>query len=296
MRLLVVGANGLLGSNVVRSGRRRDWAISGTYHSTRPSFDIQLTKFDLQDHDEFGDVIDTHEPDIVVNCAAMTDVDTCETNPEEAYILNSKAPGEIAAQCEINGINFVHVSTDYVFDGTIQDPYKESVDPNPMQMYGKSKRAGERAVQDELGMTLIPRLSFVWGIHRSTGEVTGFPSWVHSQLRSGETVPLFTDQWITPTRGEQAAETILDLIQQEATGLYHIACTSCVTPYEFGEMIAEYAGDSSDLLLKGSMDDIDRDARRPTYSCLDVSKVQSDLGRPQPTLREDVESVFNDLD
>ena len=291
MRLLVVGANGLLGSNVVHAGQQRGWSVCGTYHSTRPGFDIPLTQFDLQRYGSFADVLTEHDPDVVVNCAAMTDVDGCETEPERARVLNGDAPGELAAACTANDVEFVHVSTDYVFDGTERHSYTESAETNPRQVYGESKLAGEQAVTEETTDALVARLSFVWGIHRSTGDLTGFPAWVRGRLRSGDTVPLFTDQWVTPTRAGQAAETLLDLIEQDATGLFHVACSSCVSPYEFGEVIAEYVDAGEDLLSKGSMEDVERDATRPTCSCLDVERVEATLGRSQPTIREDVEAV-----
>jgi len=295
MQLFVVGANGLLGSNVVRAGQRRGWNVSGTYHSTRPAFDIPLTQFDLREYDSFDNVLTEHDPDVVVNCAAMTDVDGCEVNPEQANILNGDAPGGLATHCDANDVEFVHISTDYVFDGTERDPYSVSADTNPVQLYGKSKLAGEQTVTEETTDALIARLSFVWGIHCSSNDLTGFPAWVRDQLQSDQDVPLFTDQWVTPTRAGQAAETLLDLIKQDATGLFHIACSSCVTPYKFGEVIADHVGSSEELLTEGSMDDVERDATRPTYSCLDVEKVESELGRPQPTLREDVETVQDAL-
>lgn len=295
MRLLVVGANGLLGSNVVRAGQQRGWDISGTYHTTRPAFEIPLSQFDLEEHDGFCDVIEKHDPDVVVNCAAMTDVDGCEQRPERAHVCNGEAPGGLAAQCDSSGVAFVHVSTDYVFDGTARTPYFESAEPNPVQVYGESKLAGERAVRERLDDALVVRLSFVWGIHRGSGDLNGFPAWVRERLRSGEEVPLFTDQWVTPTRAGQAAETLLDLIEEDADGLFHVACGSCVTPYEFGKEIASHVDDTEDLLTEGSMTDVSRDATRPTYSCLDVRRVESVLGRSQPTLTEDVEAVRDDL-
>ena len=92
MRLLVVGANGLLGSNVVRAGQQRGWNVGGTYHSTRPAFNIPLTQFDLREYDTFNGVLSEHDPDVVINCAAMTDVDGCEANPEQAHVLNGDGP------------------------------------------------------------------------------------------------------------------------------------------------------------------------------------------------------------
>lgn len=290
MHLLVVGTNGLLGSNVVSAGHRRNWDVSGTYHLTQPNFDIPLEQFDLRTHDRFDGILDEHEPDVVVNCAAMTDVDGCETDPERAHVLNGEAPGALAAACEGRGIDFVHISTDYVFDGSERDPYEEPAETNPIQEYGASKAAGERAVRNESDSALMARLSFVWGVHRNTGNLTGFPAWVRDQLAATETVPLFTDQRVTPTRAGQAAETLLELIERDATGLYHVACRSCVSPYEFGALLAEYSDGGPELLAEGSMEGVDREAPRPSYTCLDVEKLETTLERSQPTLREELDT------
>jgi dTDP-4-dehydrorhamnose reductase len=295
MSLLVVGANGLLGSNVVATGLRNDRDVCGTYHSTEPEFEVSLRQFDLREHASFDDVLDEYSPGAVVNCAAMTDVDGCETDPELAHVLNGEAPGALADQCAERGIDFVHVSTDYVFDGETAERYPESATVNPVQAYGESKLAGEQSVRSAPGDSLTVRLSFVWGVHRGTGDLTGFPAWVRRRLDAGEDVPLFTDQRVTPTRAGQAAETLLTLLDRGSTGRFHVACTSCVTPYEFGEVLAEHVGSGDATLVEGSMDDVDRAATRPRNTCLDVGKVETELGREQPTLREDVDAAWSAL-
>ncbi|WP_226010803.1 dTDP-4-dehydrorhamnose reductase [Halomicrobium salinisoli] len=295
MLVLVVGANGLLGSNVVQACKDRDWECCGTYHSTEPEFDVPLTQFDIRNRDAFVELLDTFQPDVVVNCAAMTDVDGCEDDSEAAHAINADAPGAMAEECDRNDVPFVHVSTDYVFDGTSRDPITESATPNPCQVYGESKLAGEQTVRDGADDALVLRLSFVWGIHRSRSSLTGFPAWVRGRLQSGETVPLFTDQWITPTRAGHAAETILSLVDREATGLYHVASRSCVTPHEFGALLADELDHDAALLEEGSIADVDRAATRPRYTCLDVSKLEDELSRSQPTLREDIQAVREEL-
>ncbi|MCT9098193.1 dTDP-4-dehydrorhamnose reductase [Haloarchaeobius sp. HME9146] len=295
MDVLVVGANGLLGSNVVDACFQRDWEVSGTYHSTKPDFDAPLTQFDLEATSWFEEILKEHDPDIVVNCAAMTDVDGCEENPEQARTLNGEAPGRLAEQCEELGSRFVHVSTDYVFDGKAREPYTEGAETNPVQVYGQSKLAGEHAVRDVSEDALIARLSFVYGIHRSREQLTGFPAWVTGQIDDGSNIPLFTDQWVTPTRAGQAADTILELVEEGVSGDYHIASTSCVTPYQFGEAITDILGRGDALLTEGSTEDIDRTATRPTYSCLDVGRVETTLGRSQPTLSEDLKEIRDAL-
>lgn len=292
MELLVLGANGLLGSNVVFVGGERGCNVSGTYHSREPSFDVPLTKFDFLEPDSFDDVLEVHEPDVVVNCAAMTDVDACEQQPERAHRINGDAPGRLAESCEEAGVDFVHVSTDYVFDGEATEPYDETADPNPVQAYGETKLAGEWAVQEAAEGALLARISFVWGIHRGGDGLSGFPAWVRDRIASGESTPLFTDQWITPTRAGNAAEVILDLVEAGMNGLYNVACSSCVTPREFGEIIVDVIEASPKHLEDGRMSEVDRSAARPSYTCLDVGKVEAALERTQPTLREDVECIL----
>ncbi|WP_435073287.1 SDR family oxidoreductase [Halorubrum sp. HHNYT27] len=161
MRVLVVGANGLLDSNVVHVGLQRELTICGSYHSTQPAFEIPLTQFDLRDHTLFEDVLTTYDPDVVINCAAMTDMDDCERDLEQAQLLNGDVPGKLAAHCAATGVPFVHVSTDYVFDGTNREPYIESAATNPRQVYVKSKLSDEQAVTDVLPDALVARFSFV---------------------------------------------------------------------------------------------------------------------------------------
>lgn len=291
MTVLVLGANGLLGSNVVRVARDRDRSIVGTYHTTEPSFDLPLQQCDVRDAASVRELLDEWDVDVVVNCAAVTDVDRCEADPDAALAVNAEAPGDLAALCAETGRTFVHVSTDYVFDGTAERPYAESDDVGPVQTYGRSKLEGERAVRGVAPESLIVRLSFVYGVHRSTGDLSGFPAWVLERFEAGDEVPLFADQHVSPSRAGQSARTILDLLEAGATGTVHVACRSCVTPYEFGALLRRRVDATTELLEEGSMADIDRSAERPAYTCLDVSRVEELLNRPQPTLQKDISEV-----
>lgn len=291
MQVLVLGTGGLLGSNVVAAAGERGWEIHGTYHSKRPAFDIPLYQLDITDDDALKDTITRVSPDWIVNCAAMTDVDGCEENPDRAYNVNADAPGTIATLCAAESIGYLHVSTDYIFGGTTTEPYTEDSTTNPIQEYGASKLAGEQQVRGASGNALIARLSFVYGIHRGTGELSGFPAWVRGRLLNGEETPLFTDQHITPTRAGQAADTFCDLINVDKSGTYHVAARSCVTPYEFGSEIADRLGVGDGLLEEGSQSTVKRKADRPSHTCLDVSRVEKALDRVQPTLTEDLDAI-----
>jgi dTDP-4-dehydrorhamnose reductase len=293
MDLLVLGAGGLVGSNVVSEALGRDWTVTGTYHTDPPAFDVPLDRLDLRDDERVRQQVRRTDPEAVINCAAMTDVDGCERAPERARAVNADAPGTVADVCRERDVRFVHLSTDYVFAGETTTPYDESGEASPIQEYGRTKLAGERAVQRRHDASLIVRLSFVYGVHRAgpSPELAGFPEWVRGRLRTEEPVPLFTDQRITPSRAGQAAGTVLDLLREGSTGTYNVACRSCVTPYEFGVVIRDRLAAPTGLLEEASMADVDRAARRPRYTCLDVGAVESRLGREQPALADDLDAV-----
>lgn len=296
MQLLVLGAGGLLGSNVVVEAVAGGADVVATYRSTEPPFEVPCRRLEIRDAPEFEDLLDEYSPDAVVNCAAMTDVDACESRPEVAREVNATAPGALASTCAARSVDFVHFSTDYVFDGTRRSPYPETAAPDPVQTYGSSKLAGERAVREEHGAPLVVRLSFVYGMHRATESLEGFPAWLRGRLVDGVTTELFTDQWVTPSRADESAETVLALIEAGTSGTFHVACRSCVTPHEFGELIRERMGRSESLVQESTRDSMERPATRPAYTCLDATKVAETLGRTRPSLAEDLDALGPEFD
>lgn len=292
MDLLVVGTNGLLGSNVVAAGLDRGLTIYGTYHSQPGTFDIDQTQLDIRNEDRVRQVCATYAPSLIVNCAAMTDVDQCETNQEQARRINAEAPGILADCADSQDAGLVHVSTDYVFDGTAREPYSESATPNPLQVYGKTKLAGERVVRDVHQAPLVPRLSFVYGVHRSTNSLEGFPGWVANRLAADQKPSLFTDQYVTPTRAGFVADRILTLTDRDVTGLINITSRSCVTPYEIGRIVADIMGFGDEVLAKSRMAALDRPAERPRFSCLDTSRLAAVSGGAVPDLRSELARIL----
>lgn len=289
MRLLVLGANGLIGSNVVDAALNDGREVVGTFHSERPEFEITLREHDIRDG--LKDELEPSQFDAVVNCAAMTDVDECEQNRNRARTVNAIAPRDLAEACAESDTQLVHFSTDYVFDGGATEPYGESAEPNPVQVYGESKLAGERWVSEVHPTPLVLRLSFVYGIHRSYNHLSGFPAWVVGKLRASEPVQLLTDQYVTPSRAGQVALTLLELLTDDRAGTYHVASKSCLTPYEFGVTIAEQINVDNDLIEEGTQSDIDQAAERPSYTCLSVKRIENVLNREQPTFYEDVRAI-----
>jgi dTDP-4-dehydrorhamnose reductase len=300
MTLLVIGASGLLGGNAVAAARGRDERVRGTYRTADPADGpggafhegVETVRFDVTGGADVGLPSLLEGVDRVVDCAATTDVDACEADPGRARTVNAEWPGRLAAACAERGLPLCHVSTDYVFDGR-DPPYAEGDDPNPLQVYGETKLAGERAVREAGGgewEPLVLRPSFLWGVDRTTGGLAGVPAWVADELRAGGSVPLFEDQRVTPTRAGGAAGVALDLLDAGRTGTYHVAARDCVTPLEFGRLVAERV-DGDGRIERASMADLDRPAARPAATCLDVSRVERDLGRGQPTLGAALDAV-----
>lgn len=296
MRLLVTGASGLLGSNIVLAALDAGHDVLATYHTIKPNLPTLRRRLDITDHGSFEALLKDFGVEAVVNCAAMTDVDACESAPGQSEEVNGRTPGKLAAACRKEGSAFIQVSTDYVFDGERETKYQEDAAPNPIQSYGRTKLVGERSVRRNHPSPLIVRLSFVYGVHGATGDLEGFPAWVTSQLAEGREIPLFIDQFVTPSRVGQAAETILKLLEESTTGTYHVACRDCVSPYEFGKEICREIDADGSALVSSKMNEVTREAPRPAYTCLDVGRVEERLGRPQPALREDLSEIGEALE
>jgi dTDP-4-dehydrorhamnose reductase len=292
MRVLVVGSNGLLGGNVTSVTLHRSETVAAAYHSEDPGFDCPSHQVDITSSTEVNNLVDELEPDAIVNCAAITDVDGCETGPERAFAVNADGAKHVARAANRVDAAFIHTSTDYVFDGQETSPYSEDAEPAPKQVYGESKLAGERRVQESHQDPLIARLSFVYGRSLPDGSISGFPAWVLEKARKGDEIPMFTDQRVTPSYAKATAKTLLDLLEADQKGTFNVASRSCVTPYGFGEMIAEEAGFADATLTKSSMNDIDRDAERPQNTCLDTATVEGALDRPQSTAAEDLADLL----
>lgn len=292
MRLLVVGATGLLGSNVTDMALGEIEQVVATHYSSEPGFDCPSHHLDITSVMNVDMIVSDVDPDVIVNCAAMTDVDGCETNPERANAVNAEGAENVARAAEQADADLIHTSTDYVFDGDRDSPYPEDADTNPCQEYGRSKLEGERLVHKVHSHPIILRLSFVYGCSFPDGALSGFPAWVCNQAADGVEIPLFTDQRISPSYARTTARTILDLLESDHSGTFNVASNSCVTPFEFGKNILREAGFDDSRVRKGSMDDVKRDAERPRHTCLDVTRIEEVLGRPQPTLWENVEELF----
>ncbi|MEW5748742.1 MAG: dTDP-4-dehydrorhamnose reductase [Candidatus Thermoplasmatota archaeon] len=284
-KLLVIGASGLLGSKLMEQARGRFGAV-GTYNPEVDGKDLwRLEALDIGSKDEVDALFKKTAPDIVILAAAMTNVDACERQQLAANRVNASGPALVARTCKEGGARLVHVSTDYVFDGTKRRRYTETDVPRPISVYGASKLAGEKAVLSTLPGAVVARPAVLYGWN-PLEDKDNFVTWVLKRIRKGEKAPLFQDQFISPTFADDLAKTLLDLAEKDVTGIWHTSGPDCLDRPTCGRMIAKAFDLDEALAVAVPSSSVTLPARRPAYSCLDVSKVERLLGRKMVTFEE----------
>jgi dTDP-4-dehydrorhamnose reductase len=261
--ILVIGANGMLGRDVM--------ALIGP-----AARGVDIDEIDITSLESTERVIRTLKPETVINCAAYTDVDGCETNVETAMQVNGEGVAHLALATREIGARLVHVSTDYVFDGSKGSPYVEDDAPCPLGVYGESKLAGEL----NAGFNpdhLIVRTQWLFGLHGK--------NFVETMLRLAvekDEIAVVDDQVGSPTWTVDLAHAVLALLKSGHRGIYHAANAGFCSWNGFAQAIFEEAG--LPVKVRGmTTDELNRPARRPLYSTLDCSKLEQDAGfRLQP--------------
>lgn len=271
MRILVTGADGLLGPEVIAAALARGHEALG------------LTRNDLDVTEELAveAVLHGHEPDAVVQCAAYTAVDRAEAEPALAMRINRDGAAHVAAACASLSAVMVYLSTDYVFGGPRDRPWGYGEHPEPENHYGRTKLEGERVVAASGAEHLIARVSWLFGAARRS-----FVDAMVEKARAGERLRVVNDQFSTPTWTRTAAGTLLDLLERRARGVFHV--TGGGGSASRLDFVAEA------LRIRGIAVPVDgvstgafpEAARRPRYSVLDVSATEAFLGRPMPGWKE----------
>ncbi len=263
MRALILGGRGMLGRAVVREARRRG----------QPALALSAAQADVRDRDRLLYWADAFRPELVVNCAAFTRVDDCESRRDHAFAVNAEGVAHAAAAAERVGAALVHVSTDYVFDGRGETPYREDSATGPATVYGQSKLAGEAAALAS-PRSLVVRTSWLFG--------PGGPNFVASLLRvMGEGVRRLTvvdDQRGAPTYTRFLARALWELAELGASGVVHYRNRDPDTWYGFAREIAVLFDRSVEVVPVTSAE-YPRPAPRPSYSVLDVERYEALVGR-----------------
>ena len=249
-KIWITGAEGHIGTALLD-------LLEGVEYQLLPT---DIEEVDITKIDEVTQFVHVNRPDVVINCAGLTDVQECENNVDEAYRVNAIGVRNVALAANEVNAKVIQISTDDVFDKESRVPYNEFDNVHPRTIYGKSKEAGEKILTQLLNRFVIIRSSWIYGIGRD------FVDEVLRNVGQGKTMEVPNNQYAAPTSAKELAKVIRYFIDNEEYGLYHVVCPGSCSRYEFARTILEYSGIAGELDLYPV---VIEDSARPTYSVLD---------------------------
>jgi len=289
LKFLVTGSAGLVGRQVVKDLSETHEVFS-CYTKSEPEFGVPV-KMDLLNHERISNVLSEKNPDIVIHLGAMTAVDLCETQQDNALKINSHATEILAKECSKINSFMVYVSTDYVFDGNT-GMYEENDTTNPLGFYGKSKLLGEKSIQNFSSNWCIARTSTPFGLHPTK---KSFPIWVIENLQKQKQIDVLTDQFTSPTYVPSLSRMLIEISERHLTGIIHVAGASKISRYEMASLVSDKLGLDGKLLREISINDIKWEAQRPKDSSLNVSKAISILNQKPQKIDYDVNLFIDEI-
>jgi len=287
MRILVTGTSGLLGLNLALENSDSHTIIGVDRLSLRTEV-FQSIQADLLEPGVAERLLEQHQPDWLIHCAALADIDACEKNLAFAQQINADLPGRLAELTVKTGVRLVYISTDAVFDGQRGD-YREEDTPNPLSIYAQTKLAGERAVMDANSEAIVARINmFGWspGGQRSLAELFVY------NLISGKPMKGFTDVYFCPLLANDLSHILVEMLEKGIKGLYHVFSSECISKNDFGLRIAKKFNLNSRLILPISVADAGLQAARSPLLTMNTSKLVKALGRHQPQLDPAIERFY----
>ena len=297
-RLLIIGGTGLVGSKLAALSSKHGFEIFITQNARTSSY-VSTVQLDITNMHDTSTVIRRIRPEIIINTAALHNVDYCETHRAEAERANVDGVRNLSEAAEATNARLVHLSTDYIFDGKTGN-YLESDIPNPLNYYAQTKLEAERLVS-QLPNYAIARPSVIYGwnvlestgIPSSSGKTVNFAMFVLDKLGKSEKVMAVTDQFGSPTFADNLAEALLKLARHTKNGIYHTAGRSCMNRYEFAVGLASTFGYDSHEIVPVNSNRFKQIASRPMNSCLRVEKAEGELGMRFLTAAEGIQEMKN---
>ena len=295
MKILVTGANGLLGQTIIRLLLEKQYEVIATGKgedrvdaNSSPGYIYK--DIDITDGPVVERLIMEHRPSIIVHAAAMTQVDQCELNKQDCYNINVTATRFIIDAAKAVNARLIFVSTDFIFDGN-NGPYSENDEPAPVNYYGSTKLVAEKAVMESGLDYAIARTILVYGSVPATGR-TNIVGFVRQNLEANKPIKMVTDQVRTPTFVDDLAKGIILIIEKNGKGIYHLSGEQEMTPYDIAVETAKYFGLNEALISKASTDDIKQPAVRPAKTGFNISKAKKELGYQPKSFREGLGDLF----
>ena len=280
MKILITGSNGLLGQKLLHKlrGDNNVELIATSKGTNRVSEKNNYTYFDLDitNENSVAKLISEKKPNVVINTAAMTNVDLCEDNKAECDALNVNAVQYLADACQQIDAHFIHISTDFIFDGE-DGPYKEEDKPNPLSYYGLSKLKSEQLLEAHAVKWTILRTIIVFGVGENLSK-SNIVLWAKGALAKGDPLNIIDDQFRAPNLAEDLADACILAAKKKAYGIFNASGKDIMSIYEIVERIAKHYGKSTDNLNKISTATLKQKAGRPPKTGFILDKSRNELG------------------
>lgn len=262
--------------------------------SVLPIKNFTFYSLDITDAAEVDRVTSESKPDVIINTAAMTQVDQCETEREACWKANVNSVENLIRTCSKNKVHLVHVSTDFIFDGSY-GPLDETAKPNPVNYYGQSKLAAEELVINSSIEWSILRTVLVYGITEDMSR-SNIVLWVKNSLEQGKTIQVVNDQWRTPTLAEDLAMGCYLAAKTKATGIYHISGKDFLSPYDIAIATADFFKLDKSLIKATDSTQFKQPAQRPPKTGFIIDKARKDLGYEPHSFQEGIAVLASQID
>ena len=285
MRILVTGASGLLGLNMALEASQQHEVFGSVNSNVIQTTAFTVIQSDLTVPGALEKLIDESQPEWVINCAALANLEACEANPALAEKLNSELPEKLANYVAKGGARLVHISTDAVFDGK-HGGYTEEDQPNPLSLYARTKLKGEQVVLAANPQAIVARVNlFGWSLSgkRSLAE------WFFNNLSAENSIMGFTDVYFCPLLTNDLAKILLKMLDISAQGLFHIVSSECSSKYDFGVRLARLFDFDETLIRPALVSEAGLAAVRSPNLTLNSDKLSTELGVSPPDLKAGLE-------
>jgi dTDP-4-dehydrorhamnose reductase len=296
MKILVTGSNGLLGQKLVDKLSKRDdiqLVATGRGENRNPQGNYRYSTLDITSSGEVHSLFEEIKPEVVINTAAMTQVDECELNPEECWNQNVIAVKHLVDACEKVDAFFIHLSTDFIFDGA-SGPYKEEDEPNPLSKYAESKLESEKIVKSSTTKWAIVRTMLVYGIAHDMSR-SNIILWVKKNLEDKKPIKVVNDQWRMPTLAEDLADGCILVTDKLAQGVYHISGKDMLPPYVIALKTADFFQLDKSLIEEVDGSIFSQPAKRPARTGFVLDKAFRDLNYDPHSFEEGIAVIASQI-
>ncbi len=297
MKILITGSNGLLGQKMV-SDLKGDTSVeliatSRGENRLKDKTGYSYFSLDITSNDEVQACMNQFKPDVIVNTAAMTNVDVCEKDKDGCDQLNVEAVKHLISACETHNTHLVHLSTDFIFDGE-DGPYPEDAKPNPLSYYGLSKLKAENLIQDSSISSSILRTVLVYGVAEEMSR-SNIVLWAKGALEKGQAMNVVDDQFRTPTLAEDLSKGCIAAAKLKAQGVFNISGDNYLSVLEIIEGVADFWKLSKDNITVVSSTTLNQDAKRPPRTGFVLDKAKKELNYKPHSFKEGLAIVDSQL-